>query len=217
MALDCGCGSRAFQREHLVQVEIAPYDNVDVLAVNQRLPFPDDAFEAVLSFDVLEHVTNPFECAGELSRVLKPGGVLFLSMPFLSTEHGYPHHYFNATLEGIRQLFAGRLVCEAQAVSKGGHPSATVHQMLWTFYCGLPKAARPAFSAMTVGEILEGGPFHLKDAFGPQLAADTFRKMAQVTQGLFTKPGEGSGNLLDLELGALPAFTPRPQGYFPKP
>lgn len=49
-----------------------------------KLPFPDQAFDAVLSCGVLEHVDehsepgNERKSLRELSRVLKPGGTLFI-------------------------------------------------------------------------------------------------------------------------------------------
>ena len=49
-----------------------------------HLSFADDSFDAVLSFDVLEHVPDPYIAFSEIFRVLKPGGVFLFSVPFLS-------------------------------------------------------------------------------------------------------------------------------------
>lgn len=43
-----------------------------------RLPFGDDAFDAVLSMGVLEHVASPVASLAELHRVLAPGGALWI-------------------------------------------------------------------------------------------------------------------------------------------
>lgn len=43
-----------------------------------KLPFPDQHFDAVLSNGVLEHVTDDRASLGEIRRVLKPGGFLFV-------------------------------------------------------------------------------------------------------------------------------------------
>lgn len=202
MALDCGSGQRQFQSDRLIQVEITPYDNVDVLAVNQQLPFADASFDLVISMDVLEHVTDPFACARELSRVMKPGGVLYVDVPFLQTEHGYPHHYFGMTRMGLRQLFESELTCMAHFVPNAGHPSVVVRQMLHTFLWGLPKSERARYEAMTVGEILNGNPYLLRERF-PKFASEPDKteavwRMAGTTQAMFVKPGE-TGNLLGLE------------------
>jgi SAM-dependent methyltransferase len=45
------------------------------------LPFPDQTFGLVTAFDVIEHVTDDERAFGELTRVLKPGGHLVLSVP----------------------------------------------------------------------------------------------------------------------------------------
>jgi len=45
------------------------------------LPFPDRTFDLVCALDVIEHVDDDRRVFGEISRVLKPGGVLICSVP----------------------------------------------------------------------------------------------------------------------------------------
>jgi len=47
-----------------------------------RIPFPDDHFGLVTCFDVLEHLDEPDirRTLDELRRVLRPGGLMFLSV-----------------------------------------------------------------------------------------------------------------------------------------
>jgi SAM-dependent methyltransferase len=47
----------------------------------ERLEFPDAAFDAVLSYDVLEHVEDPAQALREIARVLTPGGTAWLVFP----------------------------------------------------------------------------------------------------------------------------------------
>ena len=47
----------------------------------QRQRFPDEYFDAVCLFDVLEHLDNPRETFIEIARVTRSGGILYLSTP----------------------------------------------------------------------------------------------------------------------------------------
>jgi SAM-dependent methyltransferase len=65
-------------------IDIAPeFARADVLTqdVSKGLPFPDGAYDFVFCIEVLEHVPNPFGTLGDIHRVLRPGGVLILSVP----------------------------------------------------------------------------------------------------------------------------------------
>ncbi len=46
-----------------------------------RLPFPDNTFDIVMSWTVLEHIGNPQACFQELARVCKPGGLMVHATP----------------------------------------------------------------------------------------------------------------------------------------
>jgi SAM-dependent methyltransferase len=47
----------------------------------ERLPFADDSFDKVLASEVLEHLTDDCAALVEMARVLRPGGVLAISVP----------------------------------------------------------------------------------------------------------------------------------------
>ncbi len=51
------------------------------MPAGDALPFPDGSFDAVLAFEVLEHVEDDTGLLDEIARVSRPGGVLILSTP----------------------------------------------------------------------------------------------------------------------------------------
>lgn len=61
---------------------------LDKVCSATELPFENNSFDYHLSFEVLEHINDPLRYFSEASRVLRPGGVLILSVPFLYRMHG---------------------------------------------------------------------------------------------------------------------------------
>lgn len=62
-----------------------------------ELPYPDDAFDCVCAFDVVEHVEDHQKAITELFRVCKPGGKIFITVPaFMSlwSNHDVVNHHF---------------------------------------------------------------------------------------------------------------------------
>jgi len=153
MVLDCGAGWRQSSRPTVVTTEIFAYPNTDAVAVGEHLPFEDGVFDAVLSLHVLEHVPNPFTCADELLRVLKPGGVLFAVVPMIVPEHGYPHHYFNPTREGLMQLFGRNKETARVYIPTSGQPINGLQLLLNSYSNDLPERLRARFDKLTIGEI----------------------------------------------------------------
>lgn len=51
----------------------------------EALPIDDNSVDLLCAFDVLEHVADDRAALGELTRVLRPGGVLFLSVPLYAS------------------------------------------------------------------------------------------------------------------------------------
>ncbi len=96
--LDAGCGFGAFSATAVARgAEVTAVDIAERLVAKVRekvpgiyqaltgsilgLPFPDASFDIVVSSDVIEHTEDVWKAVGELIRVLKPGGLLCLTVP----------------------------------------------------------------------------------------------------------------------------------------
>jgi SAM-dependent methyltransferase len=74
-----------------------------------RLPFADGAFDAVTSFQTIEHVQDDERFVSEAARVLKPGGLLILTTPNRATrlrDRQRPWNRFHVREYSARQLEA---------------------------------------------------------------------------------------------------------------
>ena len=66
--------------------------------------FRDGTFDFVFMMEVLEHVRDPHVALSEIQRVLKPGGKMLMSTPFVFEAHDVPHDYYRFTRFGLRYL-----------------------------------------------------------------------------------------------------------------
>jgi SAM-dependent methyltransferase len=83
-------------------LDIYPTPNTDVVADGHALPFAGDSFDVVTAIAVLQELPDPFRAAGEIARVLRPGGALIGSVAFLEPFTGGNH--FNMSHLGVRSL-----------------------------------------------------------------------------------------------------------------
>jgi SAM-dependent methyltransferase len=111
--LDVGCGTKPYQSlfevDEYVGLEIDSESSrqrgiADFFYDGTKFPFEDHQFDSVLCNQVLEHVFNPDEFLSEIARVLKPGGHLLLTVPFVWDEHEQPYDYARYTSFGLSSL-----------------------------------------------------------------------------------------------------------------
>ncbi|MEI6398050.1 MAG: class I SAM-dependent methyltransferase [Pseudomonadota bacterium] len=113
--LDFGCGSKPYEslfsnaRNYTgVDIEISGHGHqdskIDVFYDGKALPFPNNHFDAVVCFEVFEHVFNLDEIIIEIKLVLKPRGLLLISIPFAWGEHEIPYDFARYTSYGLRYI-----------------------------------------------------------------------------------------------------------------
>ena len=79
--------------------------HADIVAdLNAPLPMASEFADTVVSISVLEHLCAPQIMLGEACRILKPGGILILQVPWQWWIHEAPHDYFRYTPYGLRYL-----------------------------------------------------------------------------------------------------------------
>ncbi len=113
--VDLGCGTAPYKEDILkVADEYVGVDwgnsyhennQVNVQAnLTKRLPFDDDYADTVVSFQVMEHLPEPFSFLSESYRILKSGGKIFITVPFMWHVHEAPYDYFRYTRYGLEYL-----------------------------------------------------------------------------------------------------------------
>ena len=114
--LDVGCGQKPYRAfiaaERYVGMEIESEGSsarrvADVYYDGRTFPFPEGSFDAVLCSQVFEHVFTPAEFLAEIFRVLRPGGRLLLTVPFVWDEHEQPRDFARYSSFGLRATLEG--------------------------------------------------------------------------------------------------------------
>ncbi|MGC9502967.1 methyltransferase domain-containing protein [Baaleninema sp.] len=190
LILDNGCGLRQTYYDNVVNFEIVNYPTTDVLGIGEKLPFKSNSFDAVFSLAVLEHVKTPVECAREISRVLKPGGILYVVVPFLQPFHGYPDHYYNMTSSGLKNLFNKDLEIIEAGVPLSGVPIWCLTWFLNSYIRGLPEDTARKFKNLKISDLLDNPLNYLKEDFVKELAASTNEELASTNYLIARKPLE---------------------------
>jgi len=113
--LDVGCGQKPYKKlftnvkEYIgIDVEVSGHDHsnseVDLYYNGKDIPFKDEEFDSVLTNQVLEHVFEADDFLNEINRVLKKGGLLLITFPFVWDEHEQPYDFARYTSFGIKYL-----------------------------------------------------------------------------------------------------------------
>lgn len=86
----------------------------------RRLPLQATSINHILLLDVLEHISDPDQCLGELFRCLAPGGTLTVWVPFMYPVHDAPLDFHRWTSHGLKRA-ADRHGFEVVSTRACGH------------------------------------------------------------------------------------------------
>jgi len=110
--LDFGCGSKPYKNlfkncQNYLSIDVlSDKENVkpDIFYNGTKLPFADNIFDSILCTEVFEHVEKLDDIINELYRVLKPGGRMIVTTPFMCMEHEMPYDFRRLSFNGLSNL-----------------------------------------------------------------------------------------------------------------
>lgn len=105
--VNVGCGViRRFEPQatsRYLATDLRVLPSVDFASDASALPIADASVDVVLSLELLEHVREPSVVLGEIARILKPGGMVMVSVPSTVPRHD-DNDYWRFTAQGLEQL-----------------------------------------------------------------------------------------------------------------
>lgn len=112
--LDVGCGIKPYEKlyspyvEQYIGLEYSPEsgyrgNKADFCADAAELPLADESVDTILCTEVMEHVPNPEKTIAEFARVLRRGGTIIVTAPFVYPIHD-KYDFFRYSPDGIATI-----------------------------------------------------------------------------------------------------------------
>ena len=118
--INIGSGNNILEPS-IINVDIENYANVDFTCDITNMPFKDGSVDAIINIAVLEHLKYPQKTLDEAYRVLKKGGYIYSSIPFIQGFHASPYDFTRFTKEGIKVIH--EKFEQTEAIETGGPTS----------------------------------------------------------------------------------------------
>lgn len=96
----------------IVNLDISYYDNTDIVANAENLPFKDDSLDGFIIKNVFEHLQKPLVVRDEMLRTLKSWWYAYVKIPFMQPFHAVPDDFQRYTLHGMHELFKDFTIVE---------------------------------------------------------------------------------------------------------
>jgi SAM-dependent methyltransferase len=129
---DVAVSSPARGNSTVVVANLDPKSRPTVLVdLSSPWPFHDGIFDLVVSTWVVEHLTDPWLFFREAHRVLRPGGVVLVAVPFIHRVHGSPSDYWRLTDAALVMLGHQAGFSSVRVETIGGGPFLAVVELLW--------------------------------------------------------------------------------------
>jgi SAM-dependent methyltransferase len=156
--MDFGCGQSPyrslFAHTHYIGIDIHtsgfPQENkkAEYFFDGETIPFADGYFDSILCTEVMEHLFHPEVALCEFQRVLKPGGRMLMTCPFMWELHEEPWDYARYTSYAITQMMQAAGF-EVEVMEKAGHSIQALAQQRILYFTSqilprLPSVANRA-------------------------------------------------------------------------
>lgn len=109
--LDLGVGTAPYKKlikcREYIGIDIEDRRGVEgvILAdINNGIPQPNNYFDLVVMFEVLEHIRRPQFVLNEITRILRKNGELVMTVPFVWSLHEVPNDYYRYTYYGLEYM-----------------------------------------------------------------------------------------------------------------
>lgn len=124
----------AYKGQKVSQLDRKPLPHVDIVADAESLSasIPEGSYDYVVSTSMLEHTPHPWRVVEEVYKVLRPGGILYLSAPWMFPLHGEPHDYWRFSLPCLQGLVRDAGFIELESGSEYS-PHAALQTFLRTY------------------------------------------------------------------------------------
>jgi len=140
--VNVGGGPRRLD-DRLIHVDLVRHPACDCAADARRLPFASGVFDLAVSQETVEHVDDPFLAVREIVRVVRPGGKIYLQVPFVIGYHPGPEDYWRFTRAGVAALLRQAGIPEARIAIAVG-PGSGFYRIGVEFLAGLVGRVVPA-------------------------------------------------------------------------
>jgi SAM-dependent methyltransferase len=98
---------REFLNRKILGIDMAPGKGVDIVCdiTGSCKELSGEKFAVVLCCSILEHCEKPWIAAANIQNLLMPGGLLYVTVPWVWRTHRYPKDYWRMSPDAIRSLF----------------------------------------------------------------------------------------------------------------
>lgn len=178
-------GSPSYARyfPNKIGVDIRPGNGVDVVANVYNLPFKEGEFDVVLCMTVLEHLEDPTRAIKEMRRVLKVGGRIIVSVPFMFPMHDVPGDYWRFTKFGLQKLFSEGWIIEKLLAETTTQEAFAVLLQRLGYQTKMRLNGLLKLFTFTLARVLEKMPNMIKTVYG-EIGKKT-REPEAFTSGFF--------------------------------
>lgn len=175
--LDIGCGykpyAKYFRGEYVGVDHDREHSSADIISDSARIPKETESFDAIILNQTLEHTENISGTIAEIKRLLKPNGLVFISVPLVMKLHAIPQpseaapynnfdkdkirtwnvDFWRFTKFGLISLFREWQVVALEETSGYAGTLAQLMNYFWASF-GLPYIFMPFY---LVNNIIGGG------------------------------------------------------------